>query len=122
MNITARRAGTAVAALALTSTGLAVTSAPASAAPGDCPRGYACLWPNTGWTGSRWQGQYANATLPAWINNNAESTVNNGRDCAVRWYFYANYQSPYFTQNKGTQLSDLGDYWNNDIMSMNWIC
>ena len=120
-----RRAATVLAALTLTTAGFAGTAGAASAAPralADCPSGYACLWVNSGYAGQRWQGQYANSTMPSYISNAGSSAYNHGVNCEVHWYDDTNYNGGQLNQARGSSISNLANLagWNDTIESMNW--
>jgi len=119
MKLSVKRAAAAAAAFTITATGFAVASQPASAAASDCPSHYACLWPNTGYSGARWQGQNANPTLPSWISNKSKSAYNHGVNCSVNWHYLPDYAGVPMVMARGTGMSDLGS-WEDNIMSMNW--
>jgi hypothetical protein len=118
-----RAVGAAFAALTLSATGLVATITPASAAATGCPSGYACLWLGGTPSGSRWQGQNANPTLPSWISNKGNYLHNNGNSCNVVWHSGTNYAGWHLLQEIGDQYSVLNsEAYNNDIESMNWRC
>jgi hypothetical protein len=141
MRNNARRVATVLASLALTvvalaapaqaSTGSGKTPVPASAASsralGDCPSHYACLWTLNNWTGTRWQGQNSNSTLPASIDNNSWSSYNNGVNCTVHFWTGPGYTGVAFNEGIGSRRADLrlnnrpdGGTWADVISSVSW--
>jgi hypothetical protein len=149
MRHNARRIATVLAALTLTvvalaapaqaATGNGKTPAPATPSPaaaagvaspqalGDCPSHYACLWVLTNFTGTRWQGENANSTLPASIDNNSWSSYNNGVNCTVHFWTGPGYTGVAFNEIIGSRRADLrqnnrpdGGTWADVISSVNW--
>jgi len=124
MKRTVRRAAIVLAALTITTLGLAVPAQAAVAAPtalADCPSSYACLWVNTNYSGTRWQGMNANPTLPSSINNRSSSAYNHGVNCEVHWYEGSNYSGGQLNQPRGNSIPNLGPLlWGDLISSMNW--
>ena len=90
----------------------------------DCPYRYTCLWATTNYTGSRWQGQYSNATLPSWINNRSKSVMNNGAECRAVYYDRTGYPAGDFGYWFGIgQHEDLVAFGESDLYSsQTWWC
>ncbi|MGV9316583.1 peptidase inhibitor family I36 protein [Streptomyces sp. NPDC003691] len=97
----------------------------------DCPRGYACLWVHANWTGQRWQGQYNNPTLPAFIDMQASSSFNNGNNCPVHFDTARGYGGHVMAEGLGSIRQNLAlnpiphgngphDNFNDRIRSMYW--
>ncbi|MFJ3924700.1 peptidase inhibitor family I36 protein [Streptomyces sp. NPDC090022] len=93
----------------------------------DCPRGYACLWVNANWSGSRWQGQYNNPTFPSFIHNKASSSFNNGNNCTAHFATGTWYSGQIMAEGLGSIRQNLsldpkpgGGTWNDDFESMYW--
>ena len=92
-----------------------------AAGTGDCPSGYACLWVDSNWSGSRFQGQYNNSTLPSFINNLASSSFNNGNNCTAYFFTEAGYQGQRLAEGLGSVRQNLAlDGWNDTIESLKW--
>lgn len=138
MNLTARRGAIVLASLTLGLLGLAApanaatsadsppsakvtTSAVSPSAASDCPAYYACLWAQTSYRGSRWQGQNSNSSLPSWIDHNSKSAVNHGQNCYVNWWSGTSYTGSELTFGFNVAIDDLSVLgWSNKIRSMNW--
>ncbi len=97
------------------------------AATQDCPVHYACLWVDSNWSGSRWQGQYNNPTLPSFINNQASSSFNNGTSCTAHFTTNAGYAGNVLSEGIGSIRQNLaldyqpnGQSWNDTIESLYW--
>ncbi|MCJ0875440.1 peptidase inhibitor family I36 protein [Streptomyces sp. AP-93] len=97
----------------------------------DCPRGYACLWVDANWSGSRWQGQNNNPTLPSFIDDKASSTFNNGNNCPVHFATAQWYGGHIMTEGLGSIRQNLAlnpiphgngahDNFNDRFSSMYW--
>jgi len=105
----------------------AAQSAAAPRALGDCPSGYACLWVLNSFSGTRWQGQNANSTLPSSIDNNSWSSYNHGVNCTVHFWTGPGYSGVAFNEAIGSRRADLrlnnrpdGGTWADVISSVNW--
>ncbi|QDY79647.1 peptidase inhibitor family I36 protein [Streptomyces qinzhouensis] len=97
----------------------------------DCPPRYACLWVHANWSGSRWQGQDNNPTLPSFIDMKASSTYNNGINCPVHFDTVRGYGGHVMAEGLGSYRQNLAlnpipngngphDNFNDRFRSMYW--
>jgi hypothetical protein len=97
----------------------------------DCPVHYACLWQDSNWSGTRWQGQFNNKTLKlsngTSFNNRASSSFNNGTSCTAHFTTDVNYAGNVLSEGIGSIRQNLaldfqpnGVSWNDTIESLWW--
>jgi hypothetical protein len=93
----------------------------------DCPSKFACLWTSTGWSGSRWQGQFRNNTLPSSIDNKSLSSANHGQTSVACFWTDPSGRGQVLAEGLGSIRQNLaldprpgGGNWANIISSLTW--
>ncbi|MEX3102946.1 peptidase inhibitor family I36 protein [Streptomyces sp. ST1020] len=98
--------------------GGSLVSAPAaSAAPGDCPDNYVCIFQNVNYEG-RWIGNLRGHDRPNvgdYMNDRASSIINNTND-PIKFYEHSGYRGASFWMYPRVQLPRLYE-WNDSISS-----
>lgn len=117
-----RRVAVPAAVMAAIAGGTLASAPSASAAPGDCPDHYVCIFQHANYEG-RWIGNLQGHDRPNvgdYMNDRASSIINN-TNYWIRFYEHAGYGGASFSMAGRTQIPRLAD-WSDSISSWKQPC